>query len=200
MNIKIARNMLVALGCALVGAAQALTFDSISVSGNGVEAGWSKVVGDKYIDFQFPNAVVGDPVAPVRFGSIIITFNVKANQPIKLSKVNYFILGALAGSGQIQYNEVIEDLANPTNGQIGAANVNLTSNSDLPATGTIVLRKQSDWVRVKKTVVMQAPDTAALDFAALALVEQTFECVPEPGTYAALALGLGLIAARRRNK
>jgi hypothetical protein len=52
---------------------------------------------------------------------------------------------------------------------------------------------------VKKEITLTAnPDSQDFDFAALGLVQQALSTVPEPGTMAALGVGIAALIARRK--
>lgn len=195
---------LIAATAAIAGASQALTFFNINVAGTApVIKDWGTDIGTKFIDFNLPNGVVGDVVAPLRFGTAIITFEVTSTDAaIRLDQLKLFGLGGVAGTGEIFFNEVVEDMDVNPGGLLASANVHITNNNQLPFTADLPFKWNSHHIRVKKTVILSAPDNPNFngDLAALLKLEQTMICVPEPGTYAALALGLGLVASRRRAK
>ncbi len=180
--------------CALLASATAaqaaVTFSDVTIGGS-LSAGSSFAVSGDDIDFTLPNAVVGDPVDPVRAGTITITFI--AENPDGMDRDLLSILGALSGSGIIFFNEVVEDLVNP--GIIASTNVVADENGDLPVTETIFFSRPSTRVKVKKTVVLAAIDTQEFDLASVTLIEQ--KLIPEPASLGLLLLG-GLAAFRRR--
>ncbi len=197
MKANIGKLTVIAFGLAFAGMANALTFESINVTGDGIQIDWSYSKGEKWIDFNLPKAKVGDGL-PARSGTAIITFNVKSDSPIVMTGVNWFLLGNFKGSGNVTYNELVEDLANTSNGQLAATSFVLNANSSMPASGSLKFKVASNYIRVKKTIELEALDTDAFDRASLPLVEQSFLCVPEPTSVMAFALGASALIIRRR--
>jgi len=165
-------------------------FSNVMIEGTLVD-GASYETGFSDIDFSFPDAVVGDPPDPRRFGNIIITFEAQSDLPLDRDTLS--ILGALSGSGIIFFNEVVEDHA--THGILATHNALLDKNSDLPYTADLLFERASTHVKVKKTFFLSALDTPDFDLASVLLVEQ--KLLPEPGTLLAVVL-IGLPALRRR--
>jgi hypothetical protein len=178
-----------ALALALGGQAEVI-FSNVVIGGTLVD-GASYETGFADIDFSFPDAVVGDPPDPRRFGNIIITF--EAESDIPLDRDTLSILGALDGSGVIYFNEVVEDHVIP--GIIATHNALLDENSDLPYTADLLFERTSTRVKVKKTFFLSAEDTADFDVASVLLVEQ--KLLPEPSTLLTVVL-IGLGVMRRR--
>lgn len=175
-------------------ASAALIFSNVSVTGS-VASPNAVATGPNDIDFTFtsPGGLVGDPVAPIRSGNIVITFNVLSTEGAITMDIAS-ILGAAVGSGTIIFNEIVED---NTTGQI-LASVNLTINAQNPPPQSLSIpfSSPSSNFKVKKTLFLYAPDSQApIDLAQVGLIEQRF--VPTPGALALLGLG-GLVAARRR--
>jgi hypothetical protein len=54
--------------------------------------------------------------------------------------------------------------------------------------------------RAKKFFVMTAPDTQAVDLAALAVVNQSVQVIPEPANLGALGIGAAALLALRRRR
>lgn len=167
----------------------AVSFSNIVIRGS-LSAGASSSTSSNDIDFSLPNAQVGDAL-PSRTGNIVITF--EASSPDPLSQDLLVLSGALAGSGTIFFNEVVEDLNNP--GVIATYNTVLNNNGQLPHNQPLNFSRATNHIKVKKTIVLSAvPDTAAFDLASVVLIEQRF--TPEPA--AALLLLAGLPLLRRR--
>ncbi|QYU66056.1 PEP-CTERM sorting domain-containing protein [Leptolyngbya sp. 15MV] len=180
--------MLAAAGSASAG----IVFSNVSVTGS-LSTGATFTTTATDIDFSFPNAIVGD-VAPTRQGNIVITYEARSaagSGPVNLNVLS--ILGALSGSGQIFFNEVIEDII--TGNILATFNVALSSNAQLPYTAPISFPDNSA-IKVKKTLTLVAPDTAGLDLAAVNLIEQ--KLVPTPGTLALAGVAGMALAYRRR--
>lgn len=185
-------------------AASAVSFFNINVTGPmGAGATWVTTPLD--IDFTLPNAVVGDPVAPVRQGVLNITFEVSSN--VAVDQDTLFILGALAGSGRIFYNEVVEDLVVP--GQVLASTSGWIPQfqQGLPWVDTLNFSRASTNFKVKKSFLLLAPDTIVpptappvFDLAAITLIEQRLRLVPEPATLTALGIGVAALLRRRAKK
>lgn len=178
----------------LVGSASAgVTFSNITIGGS-LSAGAVAIPGVADIDFIFPAATVGDSVDPLRSGNIVITYEATGNAGDSFNSMLAFLLGALSGSGQIFFNEIIEDLNG--GGVIGAFSANISSNAQLPFYDTIPFSKTSDHVKIKKTIVFDGIDSAGFDLANLSLVEQRL--IPTPGS--AMLLGLAALPLARRRK
>lgn len=183
-----------ALAGTATSASAALIFSNVSVTGS-VASPNAVATGANDIDFTFtsPGGVVGDPVAPIRSGNIVITFNVLSTEGAITTDIAS-ILGATVGSGIIIFNEVIED--NVTGQILATANLTINANNPPPQSLPIQFSQPSSNFKVKKTLFLYAPDSAApVDLAQVGLIEQRF--VPAPGALALLGLG-GLVATRRR--
>lgn len=181
--------ILVVIGALACSAQAGLVFSDVVIAGS-LADGASYYTSGGNIDFMFPDALVGDPVNPLRAGNLIITFEVRSTEAIDRSLVS--ILGGLSGSGMIDFNEVVEDLVTP--GVIGAYGAVMQGSGALPHIGVVGFDRPTTHYKVKKTAVLSAVDTDELDLAAVALIEQNM--VPEPGTAALLLVGL--VALRRR--
>jgi len=189
---RIARAAVAALlGCASVANAD-IIFSNIVIGGS-LSAGAGAATGPFDIDFTLPSAVVGDPTDPVRTGTVTINYDAQSDNAIAQNTILLGVLGSLAGSGEIQYSQTVDDLVNP--GVISNIAVTLSSNSDLPYTDTIVWDRPSTQVHVSAIVDLSALSTAEFDLANVSLIEQRF--VPEPSALALLTLG-AVAALRRR--
>lgn len=174
-------------------ASAALIFSNVNITGS-IAGTPTVTTGVSDIDFSFGGnaGTVGDPVAPLRSGNIVITFDVLSTSGA-ITTDFASILGAATGSGMIIFNEVVEDIAT---GQILALrNLTINANNPPPQNMEIPFSHGSTNFKVKKTFFLFAPDTQATDIANVSLVEQRF--VPTPGSLALLGLG-GLVASRRR--
>lgn len=180
-------------------ASAAISFSNVLVSGSLVGGSLPSAIvttGTADIDFTFPfpAGTVGDPVAPTRAGNIVITFDVDSDSgPIDRDILS--ILGAVSGSGTIIFNEVVEDRTPGFEGIIASARYTINLGNPPPVFQDIVFSRPSSSFKVKKTLVLFAPDTQAFDVASISLIEQRM--VPGPGAMALAAAG-GLLAFRRR--
>lgn len=184
----------------MAGIAQAdITFENVSITGSLV-SGASYATGSNSIDFSFPDATVGDPTDPYRVaGTIIITYEATSTDGMVANQMLLSVLGALAGSGQIYFNEVIEDVDTAT--ALATYNAVVDSNDELPLVATLDFAHAATHIKVKKTLFLTAVDTDAFDFANVALIEQTIREIPTPGaaSMALVAVG-GLLSLRRRRQ
>jgi hypothetical protein len=188
----IRRILAIALVAALAHTAGAdLLISNVVIEGS-LASGATYNAGTDGIDFVFPNAVVGDPVDPLRAGTLIVTFDVESDVPIDRDLLS--ILGVLSGSGTVFFNEVVEDLDNP--GIIATYGIELDETFDLPYTDVVAFDYPVTHFKVKKSAVLTAidADEFGLDVASIAVIEQVF--VPEP----ALALPLVLLAVGVRRR
>lgn len=171
-----------------------VTFSNVVIRGS-LSTGATFATTPSDIDFSFPDAVVGDVVAPRRVGSIVITYEATSDDPVNQDQLALLAFGALSGSGTIYFNEVVEDLVNP--GVIASYNVVLDANSQLPHVATLNFSRPSTHVKVKKTAILTAIDSIdqqIVDLASIALIEQRF--VPEPAALVLLLAGLPLLRRR----
>lgn len=153
------------------------------------------------ISFFTPNAIVGDPVAPLRSGTLNIQYDANNAVSMVSNQVNVTLGAALSGSGSIFFTELIMELDNAGNelGLIGFISHTFTPSSSTVFTGSIPFSKPVKAFRAKKAFTMSAVDTQALDLAGVAIVNQNIQTVPEPATMFAVAAGLAAIARRRKS-
>lgn len=181
------------LGAAPAGAA--IVFSEIQIGGS-LAGGATSATGAMDIDFSFPNALVGDPTAPTRDGTLTISFIVTGTAGERLTKDILSILGAVEGRGLIQFSEIVEDLTPGNQGQIASLNMTINTGNPPPRSSEITFSRSTSMIKVTKTVSLAAEATTSLSIANVSLIEQTF--VPTPGALALSALGLLGVCRRRR--
>lgn len=194
MRLKFFATTVITLALTAAVASADVTFSNVVIRGS-LSTGATFNTGPSDIDFSFPDAIVGDVVAPRRVGNIVITYEANSVDSFQQDQLTLLALGALRGSGTIYFNEVVEDLVNP--GVIASYNVVLDANSQLPHEATLNFSRASTHVKVKKTAVLTAIDsidTSIEDLASIALIEQRF--VPEPAALILLLAGLPLLRRR----
>jgi len=172
----------------------AITFQNVTISGD-LSGGATYSTGANYIDFNLPNANVGDPFSK-RIGEVVITFEALSDHGLFVNSDIVALLGALSGSGIIEFNEVIEDLDNP--GVIAQTQATLNDNSMLPYHETLQFERAAAHIKVKKSFVLSAEATNHFDLASVAFVEQTFTQIPEPASTSLIALGGLMLLGRLR--
>jgi MYXO-CTERM domain-containing protein len=195
----IAGLLFVAAGCAMLLPAQnasaSIIFSNVQVGGT-LAPGVSFITGPSDIDFTMTTTRVGDPTDSIRDGNLVLSY-VATNQSIgqMLGIMDVSFLGALAGSGQINFNELILD--NVTGATLGSFEAVVTSNSQLPFSHSFPFTP-SNQIRVIKSFYLIAMGTPSLDVAQLSAVEQQIN-TPTPGVLALTGLG-GALALRRRRR
>jgi hypothetical protein len=194
MNWCVRGGLALALACAAGSASAGVVFSDVSIGGS-LAAGASFYTSNGAIDFVFPAASVGDTVDPLRSGDIVITYEATGTGGDSFNSMLAFVLGALSGSGQIFFHEVVEDLNG--GGVIADFSTNLTQDAQLPFVDSIAFDQASTHFKVTKTITLDAIETAAFDLANVSLVEQTL--IPSPGALAALGMVLIPALGRRRN-
>lgn len=186
--------------------AQNIQFYNYIFSGGPLAAGLTPSVTSgalaNAITFNTPNAVVGDPVAPLRSGSLSIQYDAATTTGgIYANQVGVNLGGVILGSGTITFREdvfEIDALGNELRFLGSASHVFnagplVSWNTTITFTGAPVLR-----MRAKKYFDFAAPDTAVLDLASLSFVNQAPQVVPEPASMTALALGAAALLRRKR--
>jgi hypothetical protein len=194
----VALTLLAGIGVSSEAKASTISFSNIVVTGSlSTGASWS--TGVNAIDFFLPAAAVGDGL-PARIGSISLTYIAESKQGMDQDRMLLSVLGALAGSGTIFFNEVVEDFTNPADPVILATHsVVIDDFGELPYTAVLDFLRPSSRIKVKKSLTLTALDTETFDLAAVGLVEQTLRVIPEPASGLLLALA-GTVAHRRRSR
>ncbi len=150
------------------------------------------------IDFVFPDATVGD-VNGLTDGDISISFHGHSSEAgIGSSSVLLSVLGALSGSGRIDFSELVYDMDTGT--LIADYKATFDSFDDLPAVSDIAFDYAASHIYVVKYLRLSAVDTDDFDFANVSLVEQDFSEneIPAPATGLLLGVGGLLFSTRRR--
>lgn len=203
------KKILLSLGVVIAaGAAQAITFSNImflaappstalTAGATGAQIGTSNAIG-----FNVPNAQVGDNL-PLDHGSFTIQYDAfSGGAPIVANQVQVFLQSAILGSGTITFNEQIfeiDALGNEIGTAIGTITHVFTPGSNLNWSGNIVLTRQVERIRAKKSFTLSALNTnPGPDFAAVTSVNQNIQVVPEPATMTVLALGAAAMMRRRK--
>ncbi len=201
MNRKLRMATVVAAGAACC-IANAMTFDNISVSPPPLSSGWAFAAGGNSISFFTPNAMVGDPVDPLRSGTLQIQYDahVGSDPAIFAAGVTVTPIGALLGSGTISFSEDVYEIDGVGNQLNLIGHVDQVFNSGFGGSWSqdIALDHAVKDLRAYKTFDFSAINTNALDVAALGIVNQNLKAVPEPSALLALAIPfVGLLKRRK---
>lgn len=174
--------------------AAGMSFSNVTINGS-LSTGATVNLDSGMLDLILPDATVGDGFAS-RSGNLVLTYVVECPAPLTMDSNLLSILGALSGSGKIFFNEVVEDIADPAHPAILATHqVLLDDFADLPYVATLNFSRPSTKIKVKKTLLIMAPDTPDFDLASVLLVEQTLS-VPEPGSLVLLTAGAMMLRRR----
>lgn len=194
---------LVALAMTAVSTASAIVFYNVDIQSPPLSDGSSWSSTGNSISFALPNAIVGDPVDPLRVGILSIHYDVFSAAPAFASHVGVNLGVAISGSGTIIFEERIFELdmgGNEIGGPIGLINHTFAPGDPMNWSGTITFTHAVERFRSKKLFTMSAVDTAGFDLAAIGIVNQSVDVVPEPATMAALGIGLAAMVRRRRSR
>lgn len=192
--------MVVAMAVAAVSSAS--SFSNVNLQSPPLTTGSSWTALGNSISFFMPNAIVGDPVSPLRAGTINIQYDAYTPGPAIANEVGINLGAALSGSGTIFFQEQIFELDTLGN-EVGGGPIGVISHAFLPGdstawTGTISFTRSVERFRAKKFFTLSAVDTAAFDLASIGIVNQNIQVVPEPASMAALGLGVAALLRRRK--
>lgn len=194
---------LIVLGIGCTALATPVIFSNITIASPPLSLGATWVTLGNSISFNLPNAIVGDPVAPLRAGTLNIQFDGLAPAPAIGNEVGVNLGAAISGSGTIFFQEQVFELDALGNevagGPIGVIEHVFLPGGPLTWSDMITFNRPVERFRAKKFFTLSAVDTAALDLAAVGLVNQNIQLVPEPATMAALGIGVAALLRRRRN-
>jgi len=202
--MKFALRLLAPAAALFVGvtAAEAVTFDNVIITAPPLSTGATFAGLGNTISFFTPSALVGDPVAPLRSGLLSIQYDahVGANDG-PLGSVTNDTVGVVLGSGTITFSEdifEIDGLGNEIGGPIAHIQGSYDATSATPWDETAAFSRSALNIRAKKVYLLTAEDTRALDLAAVGIINQHFESVPEPASFAVLGIGIVAIIKRRK--
>ncbi|MCC7433585.1 MAG: PEP-CTERM sorting domain-containing protein [Methanoregulaceae archaeon] len=191
----------IALGLTISGSAAAITFSNVTFQAPPLSDGATFNTSGNSISFFVPSAIVGDPVDPLRAGVLTIEYDVFTAAPAYAAQVGVNLGVALAGSGMVSFLEQvyeINSLGNEIGGPIGTASHTFNPGGATNWNGTITFDRQVERFRAKKFFELSAVDTVDFDLAAIGLVNQNVQVVPEPATLAALGIGVTALLRRKR--
>lgn len=198
MKSKIAS---IAFALTIAGSASAITFSNVTIQAPPLSDNSTFSTSGNSISFFLPNAIVGDPVDPLRTGNLNIQYDVLSPAPAVAAEVGVNLGVALAGSGWISFLEQVyelDGLGNEIGGPIGQISHTFLPGGATNWSGTITFDRQVERFRAKKFFNLSAVDTVDFDLAAIGLVNQNIQVVPEPATMAALGLGVAALLRRKR--
>lgn len=202
MNQLLRRTLALSMVLGASVASQAITFSNITFNVPPLSNGASFSTNANAISFFTPNALVGDPVHPLRGGLLQISYDADSfGQNMVASDVGVNLGAVAQGSGQVYFTETVYEIdggGSIVGGPIGFVAHLFDANSGPTFNATIALSRGVDRLRSVKTFELTAPDTPDLDIAAVAIVNQSIQVVPEPATLLGMGLGLAALLRRRR--
>ena len=199
--MRMNRFAIVALTLVAAAAANAVTFSNITVQSPPLSNGASWSLLGNAIKVFVPNAIVGDPTHPMRSGTLNIQYDADCGAGQNATTVGANTAVVTLGPGMVVMNELVFNLdsaGNEIGGAIGSYTHTFSSTTSSNDSATISLTGGGRYLRVKKSFTLIAPDTNELDLAAIAIINQNVQCVPEPASMAALGLGAVALIRRRR--
>lgn len=199
MNYKVP-SVVLGIGCTAL--ATPVIFSNITVAAPPLSVGATWNTLGNSISFNLPNAIVGDPVAPLRAGTLNIQFDGFAPAPAIGNEVGINLGTAISGSGTIFFQEQVFEL-DALGNEVAGGPIGVIEHVFLPGhpmtwSDMITFSRPVERFRAKKFFTLSAVDTEVLDLAAVGIVNQNIQLVPEPATFAALGIGVAAMLRRRR--
>ena len=179
----------------------AILFTNVNIQSPPLSTGSSYTTAGNSISFNTPNAIVGDASA-TRSGILNIQYDAcSTGAAAAIVTANVNLGTAVLGSqSQVVFLEQvfeIDSLGNEVGGAIGSISHTFTASTSFNWSGFMTLSRQVNCIRVKKALILAAPDTQGFDLAAVAINNQSIELVPEPASLAALGFGLAMVLRRK---
>ena len=197
----VTRVSLISLAVSAVAATQAITFTNIIITAPPLSNGASSLVIANAIKIFTPNAVVGDPTDPMRAGTLNIQYDAHTGAGPIANAVGANTAVAVLGTGTVVFNELVfelDGLGNEIGGPIGSLSHTFNTSTSNFHAAFIPLSRNVANLRVKKSFTLLAPNSNDLDLAAVTIINQNVQVVPEPASLTALGLGAVALIRRRR--
>lgn len=200
MNYKVPF-IVVGIGCTAL--ATPVIFSNVIVAAPPLSVGATWNTLGNSISFNLPNAIVGDPVAPLRAGTLNIQLDGYTPAPAVGNEVGVNLGAAISGSGTIFFQEQVFEL-DALGNEVAGGPIGVIEHVFLPGhpmtwSDMITFSRPVERFRAKKFFTLSAVDTSAFDLAAVGIVNQNIQLVPEPATFAALSIGVAALLRRRRS-